>query len=112
MRDIERSRIRRGREDGCLLDDIRGEVTYVENMSGCLIGLSQLRIAICDQRLKITRHSVRSAVYKLQIARPVLRWVTMREYLMLQVLLDLYIYGPPQLIIWIPYHQSMYLNIV
>ena len=40
---------------------------------------------ICDHRLKKTRHPVRSAISKLQIARSVLRWVTTREYLVLQV---------------------------
>ena len=41
---------------------------------------------ICDHRLKKARHPVRSAISKLQIARPVLQWVTMRESLVLQVL--------------------------
>ena len=46
-----------------------------------------LRKIICDHRLKKTRHPVRSAISKLQIARLVLRWVTTRESLVLQVIL-------------------------
>ena len=38
---------------------------------------------IYDHRLKKTRHPVRSAISKLQIARLVLRWVTTRESLVL-----------------------------
>ena len=40
---------------------------------------------ICDHRLKNTRHPVRSAISKLQIARLVLRWVTTWESLVSQV---------------------------
>ncbi|RPB27745.1 hypothetical protein L211DRAFT_890823, partial [Terfezia boudieri ATCC MYA-4762] len=43
-------------------------------------------ISICDHRLKKTRHPVRSAISKLQIARSVLWWVTTWESLVLQVL--------------------------
>ncbi|RPB27304.1 hypothetical protein L211DRAFT_772813, partial [Terfezia boudieri ATCC MYA-4762] len=43
-------------------------------------------VSICDHRLKKTRHPVRSAISKLQIARSVLWWVTTWESLVLQVL--------------------------
>ena len=61
-------------------------VYYAENMSVCLVGLSQVSYVICDYRLKRTRHPVCSAISKLQIARSVLRWMSMRESLVLQVL--------------------------
>ncbi|RPB19787.1 hypothetical protein L211DRAFT_895923 [Terfezia boudieri ATCC MYA-4762] len=40
----------------------------------------------CDHRLKKTRHPVRSAISKLQIARLVLWWVTTWESLVLQMI--------------------------
>ena len=39
---------------------------------------------ICGHRLKDPRHLVCSAISKLQIARLVLKWATIREYLVLQ----------------------------
>ena len=58
-----------------------------------------IRYVTCNHRLKRTRYPVCSAISKLQIARLVLHWVTMRESLVLQVLfLHLYIYAPSQLV--------------
>ncbi|RPB20330.1 hypothetical protein L211DRAFT_893659, partial [Terfezia boudieri ATCC MYA-4762] len=45
-------------------------------------------VSICDHRLKKTRHPVRSAISKLQIARLVLWWVTTWESLVLQILIS------------------------
>ncbi|RPB20375.1 hypothetical protein L211DRAFT_525347 [Terfezia boudieri ATCC MYA-4762] len=42
------------------------------------ISFTSKEVTICDHRLKKTRHPVRSAISKLQIARSVLWWVTMR----------------------------------
>ena len=53
---------------------------------GRLMILVHTNYVICDHRLKKARHPVRSAISKLQIARLVLQWVTMRESLVLQVL--------------------------
>ena len=57
------------------------------NIASRIIFKGPDKLYICDHRLKKTRHPVRSAISKLQIARLVLQWVTMWESLVLQVVL-------------------------